>query len=149
MSHSNTMACDMANQPHMNTIIYNKHKHEYSGVGREQVSSFILYVCYICVNMYAYITWMSWVCEHVAKEIWEELLNNLCVCVVLPHRRAVLHHGVVELVALGSAPRKEAALTHVIVEMLQTAIPRKRGGERKGGEDEISCVGKLCVSMSL
>lgn len=45
------------------------------------------------------------------------------MCVLLPHRRAVFNHGVVELVALGSTPRKEAALTHVVVEMLQTAIP--------------------------
>lgn len=49
----------------------------------------------------------------------------------LPHRRAVLHHGVVELVALGRAPGEEAALAHVIVEMLQAAIPRK-GGETRG-----------------
>lgn len=39
------------------------------------------------------------------------------------HRCAVLHHGVVELVALGCASREEAALAHVVVEMLQTAIP--------------------------
>lgn len=65
----------------------------------------------------------------------------VCVSVLLPHRCAVLHHGVVELVALGCAPRKEAALTHVVVEVLQTAIPEKerererhRGGEWKGGE---------------
>lgn len=54
---------------------------------------------------------------------------HLCVCVLLPHRCAVLHHGVVEFVALGSAPRKEAALTNVIVEMLQTAIPAPREEE--------------------
>lgn len=58
----------------------------------------------------------------------------VCLCVLLTHRCAVLHHGVVELVALGGAPRKEAALTHIVVEMLQTAIPRERGGEeRKAG----------------
>lgn len=42
------------------------------------------------------------------------------------HRRAVLHHGVVQLVALGCASGEEAALAHVVVEMLQTAIPVKR-----------------------
>lgn len=42
------------------------------------------------------------------------------------HRCAVLHHGVVELVALGCASREEAALAHVVVEMLQTAIPTMR-----------------------
>lgn len=39
------------------------------------------------------------------------------------HRCAVLHHWIVELVALGCASREEAALAHVIVEMLQTPIP--------------------------
>lgn len=53
-----------------------------------------------------------------------------CVPVLLSHRCAVLHHGVVELVALGCAPREEAALTHVVVEMLQTAIPREMRDER-------------------
>lgn len=53
-----------------------------------------------------------------------------CVRVLLSHRCAVLHHGVVELVALGGAPREEAALTHVVVEMLQTAIPREMRYER-------------------
>lgn len=51
------------------------------------------------------------------------------MCVLLSHRCTVFHHGVVELVALGGAPRKEAALTHVVVEMLQTAISRE-GGEK-------------------
>ena len=50
----------------------------------------------------------------------------MCVCVCVPHRRAVLHHGVVELVALGGSSREEAALTHVIVKVLQTAIPREK-----------------------
>lgn len=62
----------------------------------------------------------------------------MCVfeCVILPHRCTVLHHGVVQLVALGSAPGKETALTHIIVEMLQTAIPRQRQREETtdGGE---------------
>lgn len=51
----------------------------------------------------------------------------------IPYRCAVLHHGVVELVALGGAPREEAALAHVIVEVLQTAIPveRRMREERK------------------
>lgn len=48
------------------------------------------------------------------------------MCVLLSYRCAVLHHWVVKLVTLGGAPRKEAALTHVVVEMLQTAIPRDR-----------------------
>lgn len=56
------------------------------------------------------------------------------MCMSLSHRCAVLHHGVVELVALGGAPRKEAALTHVIVEMLQTAIPRERDRQRGKGK---------------
>lgn len=47
--------------------------------------------------------------------------KNAHVCA--SHRRAVLHHGIIELVALGGAPGEEAALTHVIVEMLQAAIP--------------------------
>lgn len=54
----------------------------------------------------------------------------VCDCALIPYRCAVLHHGVVELVALGSAPREEAALAHVIVEVLQTAIPEER--EREG-----------------
>ena len=53
---------------------------------------------------------------------------------LLPHRCAVLHHGVVELVALGGAPRKEAALTNVIVEMLQTAIPTETHKKTERGE---------------
>lgn len=47
------------------------------------------------------------------------------------HRCAVLHHGVVELVALGCASREEAALADVIVEMLQTAIPTMRRLEER------------------
>lgn len=56
----------------------------------------------------------------------------------IPYRCAVLHHGVVELVALGSAPREEAALAHVIVEVLQTAIPeeRERQTDERGEEAE-------------
>lgn len=52
---------------------------------------------------------------------------------MIPYRCAVLHHGVVELVALGSAPREEAALAHVIVEVLQTAVPGEgeRGTQRE------------------
>lgn len=60
---------------------------------------------------------------------------HVCVCVwaMIPYRCAVLHHGVVELVALGSAPREEAALAHVIVEVLQTAVPgeSERGTQRE------------------
>lgn len=47
------------------------------------------------------------------------------------HRRAVLHHGVVELVAFGCASREEAALAHIVVEMLQTAIPTTRRLEER------------------
>lgn len=46
--------------------------------------------------------------------------------VLCSHRCAVLHHGVVELVALGGASGEEAALAHVVVEVLQTAIPTMR-----------------------
>ena len=66
----------------------------------------------------------------------------VCVCVWPSYRRAVLHHRVVELVALGRAPREEAALTHIIVKVLQTAIPTEteneggRGGGGGGGEGE-------------
>lgn len=63
--------------------------------------------------------------------MWGKKDTSVCV---LPHRCAVLHHGVVELVALGGAPRKEAALTNVVVEMLQTAIPKERERGRGGGE---------------
>lgn len=55
---------------------------------------------------------------------------------MFPHRCAVLNHGVVELVAFGGAPRKEAALTHVVVEMLQTAIPVNRHKARSGSEEK-------------
>lgn len=60
------------------------------------------------------------------------------MCLFIPYRCAVLHHGVVELVALGGAPREEAALAHVIVEVLQTAIPEERDGEtdERGAEAE-------------
>lgn len=42
------------------------------------------------------------------------------------HGGTVLHHRVVELVTLGGSSREEAALTHIIVEMFQTAIPIER-----------------------
>ena len=51
------------------------------------------------------------------------------------HRCAVLHHGVVEFVALGCASREEAALAYVIVEMLQTAIPTIRSVEKRTKRD--------------
>lgn len=51
--------------------------------------------------------------------------------VLRSHRCAVLHHGVVELVALGGASREEAALAHIVVEMLQTAIPTMRRLEER------------------
>lgn len=81
-----------------------------------------------------------------------------CVCslvfvrVRLPHRCAVLHHGVVELVALGSAPREEAALAHVVVEMLQAAIPGERWGEDSGRwksqtGDELGSKNRVCVAF--
>lgn len=53
------------------------------------------------------------------------------VLVMHSYRRAVLHHGVVELVALGCTSREEAALAHVVVEMLQTAIPTMRRLEER------------------
>lgn len=62
--------------------------------------------------------------------MWSSVYECVCDCALIPYRCAVLHHGVVELVALGSAPREEAALAHVIVEVLQTAIPEER--ERDG-----------------
>lgn len=43
------------------------------------------------------------------------------------HRGAVLHHGVVQLVALGRPPREEAALTHIIIEVLEAAVPVQMG----------------------
>lgn len=68
------------------------------------------------------------------------VVTSVCVraCVrdeaFIPYRCAVLHHGVVELVALGGAPREEAALAHVIVEVLQTAIPEEgREGQTNEG----------------
>lgn len=51
---------------------------------------------------------------------WHLLVMQTTRCT---HRCAVLHHWIVELVALGCASREEAALAHVVVEMLQTAIP--------------------------
>lgn len=51
--------------------------------------------------------------------------------ILCAHRCAVLHHGVVELVALSCTPREEAALAHVVVEMLQAAIPTMRRVEER------------------
>lgn len=51
-----------------------------------------------------------------------------------PYRGAVLHHGVLHLVALGNATGEEAALANVIVEMFQAPVSVERRRERDGEE---------------